>query len=338
MTLELSTLSTNRRALIPQSAAKDNLHRLARFAAWLDASGGHWLAPNLAAYRDALQDAGLQPASIAAHLSTIRGRYARLLKDNGTRAALYGLAPDDAPAADRKAFVDETLERLRNAIDPSTAPVVVIKHLDADDGDRLRLTVEQANELLAAPGVDTLQALRDTALIAVMLCTGLREMEACGLDVADLRRAYGGALALEVRRGKGAVQRLIPYGAMDWCLLYVDKWLALTGIEAGAVFRAFYKGGKRVRPTRLSVRAVQDILARYPLVVDGRAVQVNPHDLRRTYARRLYDAGTPILAIQQNLGHADHKTTEGYIGKLDAGARKPPRLFRPPHLQQLDTL
>jgi integrase len=89
---------------------------------------------------------------------------------------------------------------------------------------------------------------------------------------------------------------------------------------------------------RLIVRAVQDIINRYPIVIDGQMLRVNPHDLRRTYARRLYDAGTLMLAIQQDLGHADHKTTEECIGTLDAGARKPPKLFKPPHLRQLNGL
>ena len=52
-----------------------------------------------------------------------------------------------------------------------------------------------------------------------------------------------------------------------------------------------------------------------------------PHDLRRTYARRLYDAGTALVAIQQNLGHADVKTTLGYMGELDAEQRTPPAIY-----------
>lgn len=338
MTTAIMQHSHNLQQLVPAGALKDEKHRLTQFVQWLDNTGGNWHAPDLAAYRDVLAARGLKPASISAHLSTIRGRYNALLTDNAVRSHLYSLAPVDASAADRKAFVDETLEQLRNAIEPAKAPVRLVKHQDTADDAHLRLTIEQANSLLEAPGVDTLHGLRDTAIIALMLCTGIREMELCALNVADLRQYLGGALALHVREGKGAKRRLIPYGEMDWCLLYVDKWLALAGIEGGAVFRGFYKGGKHVRANRLSVRAVQDVLARYPLVADGRTVQARPHDLRRTYARRLYDAAVPILAIQQNLAHSDHKTTEGYIGTLDAGTRKPPRLFKPPHLRQLSSL
>ena len=269
----------------------------------------------------------LSPASVQAHLSTIRGRYGKVIKDNATRERLYSLAPADASAADKKAFVDEVLTRLKNAVDADNAPVTVIKVRDKADDSALRLTTKQANALLKQPGVDTLTGLRDTAIIALMLCTGIREMELCALDLDDLRQRFGDALALRVRKGKGAKARVIPYGELDFCLAIVDAWLTNAGIGIGAVFRGFYRDGKHVRPGRLTVRAINHIMDRYPIMIDGQQRVIHPHDCRRTYARRLYEAGTDILAIQQNLGHADHKTTQGYIGTLDAGARKPPAIY-----------
>ena len=62
-------------------------------------------------------------------------------------------------------------------------------------------------------------------------------------------------------------------------------------------------------------------------MVDGKLAKVKPHDLRRTYARRLYEAGVDLVAIQQNLGHASQQTTLGYIGTLDVARRKPPAVY-----------
>jgi integrase len=62
-------------------------------------------------------------------------------------------------------------------------------------------------------------------------------------------------------------------------------------------------------------------------MIDGQRRRVRPHDLRRTYARRLYEAGLDLVAIQQNLGHADVKTTLGYIGTLDADRRRAPAVY-----------
>jgi site-specific recombinase XerD len=172
-----------------------------------------------------------------------------------------------------------------------------------------------------------LMVFRDTAILALMLCKGIREAELCVLDVIDLRQRYGGELALHIRKGKGAKERLVPYGALDFALTIADKWLSAVDITSGAVFRGFYKGSKRVREGRLTVRAINQILDHYPIVIDSEQTAVNPHDLRRTYVRRLYEAGVNLLSIQQNLGHADHKTTEKYIGKLDASARRLPALY-----------
>ena len=132
---------------------------------------------------------------------------------------------------------------------------------------------------------------------------------------------------MHVREGKGCKERLVPYGELEWVLAIVDKWLELAEINDGPVFRGFYRGHRVLRPGRLSVRAIEYIVGSYPVMAAGEVVTVKPHDLRRTYARRLYDAGFDLVAIQQNLGHADVKTTLGYIGTLDAEQRKPPAVF-----------
>lgn len=322
-----------RSAFVPSDAGKDDRYRLGRFAVWLTRTGGDPLAPDLAAYRDAMRGA-YAPATVGAHLSTIRGRYRAILRDNATRAALHTwagahlreLGQDDDPA-NRSALVNERLARLGNDLDPAAAPVDRTKHQDRADADFLRLTTEEAAALLAAPGVSTLTGLRDTALIGLALCCGLREAELCALDVDDLRQRLGGELALRVRSGKGNKARLIPYGGLAWVLAICDAWLARAGITAGAVFRSVYKGGATLRPGRLSVRGVQAILAGYPVMVNGTLRHVRPHDLRRTYARLMYSAGVDLVAIQQNLGHADLKTTLGYIGTLDAHKRRPPAIL-----------
>jgi site-specific recombinase XerD len=330
---ELALRSPNRYPLMPDRPGRNVKHRLARFISWLDAHGCPWYQPDLVAYRDHLLGQGLAASSVAAHLSTIRGRYRALLLDNSLRGWLYDLASEILAglgqadtAADRKAVVDEMVTRMRNATHPDSAPVRVRTRQDRPDVEALRLTGAQASALIAAPGVDTLVGLRDTAVIALMLCTGIREGEASALEVRDLRQSLGDQPALHVREGKGCKERLVPYGDLEWVLAIVDRWLEAAGIDFGHVFRGFFRGHK-IRPTPLSVRAIEDILAAYPVMVDGEPVTVRPHDLRRTYARRLYEARMELVAIQQNLGHEDLKTTLAYIGPLDVEQRQPPEVY-----------
>lgn len=61
----------------------------------------------------------------------------------------------------------------------------------------------------------------------------------------------------------------------------------------------------------------------------GKLMTVHPHDLRRTYARRLYEAGVGVdlVSISQNLGHANTKTPLPYIGELGADKRRAPGVY-----------
>lgn len=93
-----------------------------------------------------------------------------------------------------------------------------------------------------------------------------------------------------------------------------------------------------MRSTAITVRAIQDVLNRDPYNIGGVLRTINPHDTRRSYAKILYAAGVPIMAIQQNLGHKDHKVTARYIGNLASIARRPPALFTMPHMKRAEAL
>ena len=192
----------------------------------------------------------------------------------------------------------------------------------------IRMTRSLANKLMAAPGMDNLKGMRDTALIALLLCTGIREGELVHLDVQDLRQHLNGHLAMHVRERKGRKSRLIPYGKLEWCLSLVDLWLSAAGITEGPIFRAVRKGNSSVSQKRLTVRAVELIVSSYPIILEDELVRVKPHDCRKTYARLQYDAGMELVAIHQNLGHGDISTTLGYIGQLDVHKRAAKSIYR----------
>lgn len=214
--------------IVPSDATKDRKSQLQRFARFQAQQGRQWHDPDLSAYRDDLERT-LAPSSVSAHLSTVRARYRAILRDPQRRDDLYSLAgehlaelgQDDNPA-NRAAFVVELERRITNALDPASAPVKTKTRQDKPDSEHIRLTSEQASALMRAPGLDTLRSVRDTAIIALMLCTGIREMELCSLDVGDLRQRLEGELALHVKMGKGCKERLVPYGALSGVLAIVD--------------------------------------------------------------------------------------------------------------------
>jgi site-specific recombinase XerD len=315
--------------ILAGGGSRSRRSRLQRFCTWQLATSDPWYLPDLISWRDQLiNEEKLSPKTARAYLSTIRSAYRQLLRSNEVRQWFYdGLDQDMSP--ERKlALLTEFVTRLKNAIDPDNAPVSIVTIQDEDDSDHLWLTPSQAAALVQVPGLDTLKGLRDTALIALILCTGIRAAEAVALDIADLRTHLAGKLALRVKSGKGVKQRLIPYGAQDWGLILTEAWLDTAGLIDGPVFIGLRRGDNFYldddgQPQRLAVNGVGTILREYPLAIEGRLQAAQPHDLRRTYTRRLYLVGTDLVAIQQNLGHDHQDTTLSYIGKLDAEQRAP---------------
>ena len=337
----------NNAILMPHHPNKDQKSRLGFYIDWLSRNQLSWYQPELGAYRDYLLyerfridkrgqrvPATLSPQTVVAHLATVRGRYGELTRSNEVRDRLFELTNPDDSESEQRALVDEFFVRMMNDVHPAMAAVKLVALQDVADSAHLRLKPWQVGALVRAPGISTLRGLRDTALMTLMVCTGIRAAEAAALQVDDLRQHLDSELSLCVREGKGSKQRLIPYGPLDWCLMYVDAWLREAGIKAGHVFRGIRRGGKTVRPKGIGAWTVNDIMNDYPISIDGALCLVKPHDLRRTYARNAYDFGMDLERIRQNLGHTSLQTTQTYIGELSGRDRHPPNMFTPPHDQQ----
>lgn len=288
------------------------------YKSYLSAHGQHILRPNLAAYRDWLiEKKNLAPSSLSAYLSTIRSAYRRLILSNDFRKELFAVGHRNRLSGlELKQFVDEATIRISNAINPINASVSSRVRQDIPDAEHIRLTKSQAKQLLESPNPGTKAGLRDMALLSMLLCTGVRAFEVCNIQVVDLKQTINGILALNIREGKQNKSRLVPYGGLDFCLVIVDRWLEVSGIKEGYVFRGLYKSG-RLREGKLSERSVGDILAKYPISINGLKTTLKPHDVRRTYAKLCWDNSMKTEAIQKNLGHANIQTTMGYIGQVN---------------------
>jgi site-specific recombinase XerD len=318
---------------LPAHSTDKNVRaHLTRYQCWLADTGRALYPPELGAYRDHLAQR-LAPASVRAHLAHVRRSYQVWLDHPAFRerllAALHQQFPHD-DFANRKAKADELELRVRRALDPQQARVTVSKTQDEADSQHRRLSPAQGAALLMQPDVTTQRGRRDVALLALLLATGIREGEAVALAVEDLYQTYGGVAALRVRAGKGAKARLVPFGDMLWARRIAAVWL--DGRTTGALFTAMGDGRgdrhvERVTTARMTTRSVQRTLRRYPLAIEGVPTWVTPHDLRRSYARNLFMAGIPIEVIRQNLGHADVKTTQAYIGILDGATRAPVSVY-----------
>lgn len=144
------------------------------------------------------------------------------------------------------------------------------------------------------------QALRDQAIILLMVQAGLREGEVCALDVQDVEiNERSGRVT--IRRGKGDKRRQVPLNAE--VRRAVKAWLEDSGRVTGALFVS--KHG-----SRLGVRSVQRMVGE---LARRAGVKATPHSLRHSFAKRLLDEQTPLTVVSKLLGHSRLETTARYV-------------------------
>jgi integrase len=228
-------------------------------------------------YRAQLEYKGLAPSSINVRLSAIR-RLALEAADNGL------LSPDLAAGISRAKGSKRSGVRIGNW-----------------------LTRDQADELLQLPDPRTPKGIRDRAILAVLLSTGLRRSELSSLNYEHIQQRDGRWLIIDLIGKHGRV-RNVPLPA--WTHNAITRWAAAGAISQGALFRSLSRHG-RITSRRLSPQAVFTIVKEY---AKQHGSGIGPHDLRRTFARLAYFGQSPLEQIQFSLGHASIVTTEVYLG------------------------
>ena len=159
----------------------------------------------------------------------------------------------------------------------------------------------------------TQAGVRDAAIIAVGYGCGLRRSEIADLTLADYDIEKQ---ALLIREGKGNKQRVayVPGGTSA----ALDGWISIRGNEAGPLFYSVRRGDN-MESKGLTDQAVYNILASR---ADKAGIKrFTPHDLRRTFAGDLLDAGEDISTVQKMMGHSNVNTTAGY-DRRDSRAKK----------------
>src|SRR5262249_21803595 len=177
---------------------------------------------------------------------------------------------------------------------------------------------------IAAHPHQTIRA-RDAALLATLYGGGLRRAEVVALDVEDYDGATG---ALVVRHGKGRRHGLVYLTHGGRAAL--AAWLAVRGLDGGALFPAVTRHGRLLPTRRLSPHAVWDWLAR--LHRRAGVAKCAPHDLRRSFISDLLDGGADLSAAQQLAGHASPTTTVRYDRRAEAAKQRAAALLHVPYV------
>jgi site-specific recombinase XerD len=156
---------------------------------------------------------------------------------------------------------------------------------------------------------------RAGAVLALLYGTGMRRAELCALALGDY--AAGGVLRVH---GKGNRERLAYLGDPGLQRL-VEAWLQLRGPEPGALICQVAQHSQDVHPrSGLDGDRVGVVVRR--IATAAGVAPFTPHDLRRTTATHLLDAGEDLEVVARVLGHQRIETTALYVRRGEDSKRR----------------
>ena len=160
---------------------------------------------------------------------------------------------------------------------------------------------------------DSEKSLRDKAIIALMIATGLRTIEVCRLNVGDIeRRGFGAYAKLYLRvHGKGRAGKSDFVQLPIQCAVAIRSYLEVRGkVPANAPL--FVSTSRRCRNARLETQTISR-LAKKILNDSGFCGSCYcAHSLRHSTATIALQAGVDIRDVSMTLRHTSISTTQIY--------------------------
>lgn len=211
-----------------------------------------------------------------------------------------------------RAFLKYLRKRNIESLQPERIELARTRSRDLD-----LISIEELNRLMRAPEGNTLQALRDRAILELLFSTGLRVSELCSLNSdIDLSRDEFSV------RGKGDKTRVVFLSSS--AKKAVAQYLEKRGDMGEALFISYGRAEKK--SNRLTPRSVERIVKRYA-VKAGITRKVTPHVIRHSFATDLLQAGADLRSVQALLGHANIATTQVYTHVTDRHLREVHKAF-----------
>jgi len=153
--------------------------------------------------------------------------------------------------------------------------------------------------------INQLKFLRDKAIVALMLCLGLRSCEILNLQLHDIDLD-----ASQIRvRGKGGKERLLPIS--PWITSSLTNYLTLErpSVAHTSCF-VVLKGTRCGQP--MTPSALRKIF-RHRRDHNAFLKNAHPHRFRHTFCTNLIRQKVPLPIVQKLMGHASIDTTLLYI-------------------------
>jgi integrase/recombinase XerD len=167
------------------------------------------------------------------------------------------------------------------------------------------LNINEVEDLLNSPRMETAHGVRDKAMLEVLYATGIRVSELVSLNVSSVNLGMGFLRVI----GKGSKERIIPLGRIS--IQYLGEYiqtkrnhLIKPHTELDVLFLNHLG-------TRLTRQGFWKIIKKY--AIKAQIIKdITPHTLRHSFATHLLENGADLRSVQEMLGHADISTTQIY--------------------------
>ena len=197
------------------------------------------------------------------------------------------------------------IRRLKGSIQKGKKPLLI---------NHLKLIINIINE----QKIDEIKKARDKSIVLVGFAGGFRRTELISIDYEDLEFVAEG-LKITIKRsktdqfGEGMVKALPYFSNEDYCpVSNLKKWLKLSKIKSGPIFRRFDKG-LSLSKNRLTDQSVALMIKNYLNLAGIENSNYSGHSLRSGFATAAADSGVDERSIMLMTGHKTTQMVRRYI-------------------------
>ena len=165
---------------------------------------------------------------------------------------------------------------------------------------------------------EEIKKLRDRSIILIGFSGGFRRNEIVSLDYDDLEFVDEG-LKISLKRsktdqfGEGLVKGLPYFENSKYCpVISIKKWIEISKISSGAIFRRFIKGSK-LSHNRLTDQSVALLIKHYLKLAGIESKNYSGHSLRSGFATSAAESGAEERSIMAMTGHKSTEMVRRYI-------------------------
>jgi len=197
------------------------------------------------------------------------------------------------------------IKRRKGSIQKGKKPLLI------NDLKLLINTIDEVKE-------EEIKKFRDRSIILIGFSGGFRRNEIVSLDYDDLDFVTEG-LKINLKRSKtdqfgaGLIKGLPYFDNPQYCpVLSLQKWINISKINAGPLFRRFSKGSK-LTDKRLTDQTVAHLIKKYLKLSGIESKNYSGHSLRSGFATSAAESGAEERSIMAMTGHKSTEMVRRYI-------------------------